>query len=147
VLNGQKRDLKRQVQRAQMEAELAKLRAAAGGGTASTPSGGGAGTVRTVELYGVLNGQTVPLTQAVRVSGNSVAIVPGARVMRGDGPGDGFGLGGTPGKWSAFVGESPASFGLPAGVGVLGSDGSRGYVLNAQFLGLLFGGAWQSVIS
>lgn len=143
----EKRDLKRQVQRAQMEAELAKLRAAAGGGTASTPSGGGAGTVRTVELYGVLNGQTVPLTQAVRVSGNSVAIVPGARVMRGDGPGDGFGLGGSPGKWSAFVGESPASFGLPAGVGVLGSDGSRGYVLNAQFLGLLFGGAWQSVIS
>lgn len=148
-LERQRKELQRQVARNKMEAELAKLRnqltGAPTGGSGS--SSGGGGTMRTVELYGIINGANVPLTQAVRVGGGSVQIVPGARVMRGDGPGDGMGLGGSPGKWSAFVSDSPANYGLPAGVGVLGSDGSRGYVLSAQFLAQLFGSGWSTVIS
>jgi hypothetical protein len=145
-LQNQKKQLQRELQRAKMEAELAKLRGQIPG--ASTPATGGTTTaMRTVELYGMLNGATVPLTQAVRVGSGSVSIVPGARVMRGDGPGDGFGLGGTPGRWSSFYSESPSNHGLPPNIGVIGSDGSRGYVLNSQFLQLLFGGGWMSAIS
>ena len=140
----QRKQLQREVQKAKMEAELAKLR-----GQLTTPptSGGGAGAMRTVELYGVVNGANVPLTQAVRVGGGSVQLLPGARVMRGDGPGDGMGLGGSPGKWSSYVSDSPANYGLPVGVGVLGSDGSRGYALSSQFLALLFGSGWAGAIS
>lgn len=146
-LERQRKQLQREVARAKNEAELAKLRAQLNPQQTTGGGGGGGGSMRTVEIYGVLNGANVPLTQAVRVGGGSVQIVPGARVMRGDGPGDGMGLGGSPGKWSSYVSDSPANYGLPVGVGVLGSDGSRGYVLSAQFLALLFGSGWSSVIS
>ena len=61
--------------------------------------------------------------------------------------GDGFGLGGSPGRWSTLYSQSPADFGLPAAVGVLGSDGTRGWVLSGQFLAQLLGSNWQQVIS
>lgn len=146
-LLAQKKQLQRELQRAKMEAELAKLRGQLPGGGGSTPAGGTTTGMRTVELYGVVNGSTVPLTQAVRVGSGSVQLVPGARVMRGDGPGDGFGLGGTPGRWSNWYSESPSNHGLPPNIGVIGSDGSRGYVLNSQFLQLLFGSGWMAAIS
>ena len=89
----------------------------------------------------------VPLVRAVQQGPTGFVVVPGARVMRGDGPGDGFGLGGSPGRWSTLYNQSPADFGLPAAVGVLGSDGTRGWVLSGQFLAQLLGSNWQQVIS
>lgn len=145
-LDAQKRKLKQELERAKMQAELDKLR-----GQIGQTSGGSSGSttgLRTVEFFGVINGSVVPLSRAVTVGGSGVQIQPGARVMRGDSGADGFGLGGAPGRWSAFYGGSnPADFGLPANVGVLGSDGSRGWVLSSDFLRQLFGSGWQAVIS
>lgn len=150
ALQEQKKTLQRELQKAKMDAELAKLKAQiaqtqAPPVPASVPAQ--AGALRTVELFGVVNGSVVPLTQAVLVTPGAVQVTPGARVMRGDVPTDGYGLGGTPGRWSSFVSESPAAYGLPATIGVIGSDGSRGHVLSAQFLQLLFGSGWMAVIS
>lgn len=148
-LDTEKRKLKLELEKAKMQAELDKLR-----GQISQTSGGGssggttAGGLRTVEFFGVINGTVVPLSRAVSIGGGGVQIQPGARVMRGDSGADGFGLGGSPGRWSNFYGGSnPAEFGLPANVGVLGSDGSRGWVLSGDFLRQLFGSGWQAVIS
>lgn len=146
-LEKQKAALKRQLAQAQMQAELDKMRAQlnqAQNPGQSAPAGG----LRTVELFGLLNGMTVPLSQAVQVGAGGAQIVPGARVMRGDAPGEGFGLGGTPGRWSMYYGSSsPAEHGLPATTAVMGSDGQRGWVLNSNFLQQLFGAGWASVIS
>jgi hypothetical protein len=91
----------------------------------------------------------VPLAQVVtvdRVTGRA-NIVPGGSVMVGDMPGDGFGLAGSPGRWSAYYGgRSPAEFGLDPDKGVLGSDGSRGWALQASFLSQLFGAGWRATI-
>lgn len=147
-LEAQKKQLQRELQKAKMQAELDKLRSqlgqTTGGGTAPASGGG----LRTIEFFGVMNGSVVPLARAVTVGSGGVQIQPGARVMRGDSAGDGFGLGGMPGRWSMFYGgASPADYGLPSNVGVLGSDGSRGWVLSADFLRQLFGSGWQQVIS
>ena len=145
-LEKQKLELQRQVQRQKLQAELDKLRGQLGGGTGTTGTSGGG--LRTVELFGVINGMAVPLTQAVQVGGGSAQVVPGARVMRGDSPSDGFGLGGTPGRWSSYYGtSSPSEFGLPPTTAVLGSDGQRGWVLTGDFLRQLFGNNWSSVIA
>lgn len=74
-------------------------------------------------------------------------MVPGGRVIVGEAPGEGFGLAGVPGRWAAFYGgRSPAEFGLDADKGVLGSDGSRGWALNATFLAQVFGAGWRAAI-
>ena len=74
-------------------------------------------------------------------------VQPGARVMVGEVPADGFGLAGVPGRWSAYyAGRSPAEFGLDADKGVLASDGSRGWALTATFLSQIFGAGWRAVI-
>jgi len=148
ALADQKKQLQRELAKAKMDAELAKLKAQlAQAQTPVPPAAPPAAALRTVELYGLINGATVPLTQAVTVSQNAVQVNPGAKVMRGDGPADGYGLGGSPGKWSLYVSDSPAAYGLPAGIAVIGSDGSRGHAINSQFLTLLFGSGWLSVIS
>ena len=43
-------------------------------------------------------------------------------------------------------GRSPAEFGLDADKGVLGSDGSRGWVLDARFLSQIFGSGWRMAV-
>ncbi|MBL9009507.1 MAG: hypothetical protein JNJ46_34955 [Myxococcales bacterium] len=142
---------RREAERAKKKAELDKLRGNSGG---SVPGGGGGspapgGAFRTYELFGILGGRTVPLAQVVtvdRVTGRA-NIVPGGSVLVGDMPGDGFGLAGSPGRWSAYYGgRSPAEFGLDPDKGVLGSDGSRGWVLAASFLSQLFGAGWRATV-
>lgn len=146
-LENQKKQLQRELQKAKMQAELDKLRAQLGQ-TSGTQPPTQTGGMRTVELFGVVNGSVVPLTRAVTVGSGGASIAQGARVMRGDAAGDGFGLGGSPGRWAMYYGgTSPADFGLPPNVGVLGSDGSRGWVLNGEFLRQLFGSSWMQVIS
>lgn len=147
--------LEQELRKAKMEAELAKKRAEidklrGGSGSTSTPTGGsGAGAFRTFELFGILNGMNVPLAQVViadRSSGR-YSVVPGGRVIVGEQPNEGYGLAGYPGRWQMYYpGRSPAEFGLDADKGVLGSDGSRGWVLNAQFLSQVFGTNWRAAI-
>lgn len=134
---------------AKKRAEIEKLKQQANGGASNTgvvpPP---AGTFRTYELYGVYNGGTVPLSQVVRKDAyGRFQVVPGGRVMVGDAPTDGFGLAGIPGRWQTwYAGRSPAEFGLDADKAVLGSDGSRGFVLDAGFLSQVFGSGWRGAV-
>ena len=111
--------------------------------------GGGMGSFRTFELFGIMNGMTVPLSQVVscdRVTG-VCTVTPGGRVIVGEQPNEGFGLAGSPGRWQMYYGgRSPAEFGLDADKGVLGSDGSRGWVLDARFLSQIFGSGWRMAV-
>lgn len=157
-LDAQNKQLERELRKARLEAELAKRKAEieklkAGSQVPSTPAPpmGGSGTTgtRTYELYGVLNGMNVPLAQVVQcdTSTGRCSVVPGGRVIVGEQPGEGFGLAGIPGRWQMYYGaRSPAEFGLDADKGVLGSDGSRGWVLTAQFLSQVFGSGWRAAV-
>jgi len=150
----QQKELERELKKAEMEAKLAEQRAKldklrGGGTTTGTPPMGGGGTFRTYELFGVLNGGNVPLSRVVVLDGGTgrYTVVPGGRVIVGEAAGEGFGLAGVPGRWSAYYGgRSPAEFGLDADKGVLGSDGSRGWALNATFLAQVFGAGWRAAI-
>ncbi len=105
-------------------------------------------TFRTYELFGNLNGANVPLNRVVTQDGSTgrYTLVPGARVLVAEAPGEGFGLGGMPGRWSAFYSDSPAQYGLDADKGVLASDGSRGWVVTAAFLSQVFGAGWRAAV-
>ena len=156
-LDDQNKQLERELRKAKLEADLAKKRAEIdklknAGTTTTTPpmgGGGGMGAFRTYELFGILNGMNVPLAQVVICDRNTgrCSVVPGGRVIVGEQPNEGFGLAGAPGRWQMYYGgRSPAEFGLDPDRGVLGSDGSRGWVLNAQFLSQVFGSGWRAAI-
>jgi hypothetical protein len=62
-------------------------------------------------------------------------------------PNEGYGLAGTPGRWSTlYAGRSPAEFGLDADKAVLASDGSRGWALPATLLAQIFGSNWRQAV-
>ena len=106
------------------------------------------GSLKTYEVFGVYNGRPAPLTQAVnfdRATGKVLGVNAGYRVMATDSPSEGFGLAGTPGRWSSFVTQSPLFYGLDPDRGILAWDGSRGQVLNASYLLQLFGDWRQAV--
>lgn len=150
-LDRQKRQLENELKKAKNEAELAKIRAqidAARGSTTTSPPPVVTGAFRTYELFGILNGASVPLNRVVTVDGSGrVSVMGGARVMIGESATDGFGLGGVPGRWQMYYpGRSPAEFGLDADKGVLGSDGSRGWVLAGTFLAQVFGPNWRTAL-
>jgi len=155
-LADQQKLLERELKKAKLEAELAKkraeiekLKAAANPTPAPTPGMPSGGAFRTYELFGIVNGMNVPLSQAVICDANTgrCSVVPGGRVIVGEAPNEGFGMGGVPGRWQQYYGaQSPAQFGLDADKGVLGSDGSRGWVLNGQFLSQVFGGGWRQAV-
>lgn len=154
-LDAQNKQLERELRKAKLEAELAKKKAEIdklkNGGTTTTTTGttGSPGALRTYELFGILNGMNVPLAQVVMLDGNTgrYAVVSGGRVIVGEQPGEGFGLGGFPGRWQVYYGgRSPAEFGLDPDKAVMGSDGSRGWALNAQFLSQVFGSGWRAAI-
>jgi hypothetical protein len=157
--------LQQAIDKAKQDAELKKyedeLARIQNGGTdpAASSSGGTnpygnvppapAPTFRTYELFGILNGMNVPLAQVVICDRNTgrCSVVPGGRVIVGEQPNEGYGLAGLPGRWSAYyAGKSPVEFGLDADKGVLGSDGSRGWVLTGQFLQQVFGTNWRAAI-
>lgn len=158
ALDKMRADLELQKAKLQGEQELNKLRAdiaAMQGGANGSPYGGspyggipgGITGLRTYEVFGILNGNKVPLAMVAVNQGGRYVQVPGARVLVGDAPTDGFGLAGVPGAWSSlYPGQSPANFGLDADKGVLGSDGTRGWVLTADFLTQVFGPSWRSQI-
>jgi hypothetical protein len=105
--------------------------------------------LKTYEVFGVYNGRPAPLTQAVnfdRATGKVLGVNAGYRVMATDSPSEGFGLAGSPGRWSSFVTQSPLFYGLDPDRGILAWDGSRGQVLNASYLLQLFGD-WRQGLS
>ena len=153
--------LKSEMERAKVAAEEQKLReelARMRGGstldptmptptTTPTPMPTG-GSMKTYEVFGVLNGRPAPLTAAVnfdRATGRVLGVNAGYRVMATDSPSEGFGLAGSPGRWSSFVSQSPQFYGLDPDRGILAWDGSRGQVLNASYLLQLFGDWRQAV--
>ena len=145
------RELDRDMKKAEAEAKLAEQRAKLDqmrGSSAGTPPQS-SGTFRTYELFGVLNGGNVPLSQVVLCDANTgrCSVVPGGRVLVAESPGEGFGLAGVPGRWSTiYSGRSPTEFGLDADKGVLASDGSRGWVVTAAFLSQVFGAGWRAAV-
>jgi hypothetical protein len=85
------------------------------------------GALRTFEVFGIVGGRLAPMTSAITNNGGRWSVVPGASVMITEAPNEGYGLAGTPGRWSSlYAGRSPAEFGLDADKAVLASDGSRG---------------------
>ena len=138
--------LDRELANAKLEADRAKKRAEIDklkGGAATTTTTGPTPVTgfRTYELYGSLNGATVPLSSVV----SNGRVVPGGRVMVGEAPNDGFGLGGSPGRWREFYPSTPPeSLGLPPGVGILVFDGVRGHALDPATLQRLLGPDWRS---
>lgn len=154
ALERMKAELELQKTKLQGEMELNKLRsdiaAMQNGGSAAggSPYGSGsAGGLRTYEVFGLLNGQKVPLAQVAKNVNGSYQQVPNSRILVGDAPSDGFGLAGVPGAWpTLYPGQSPATFGLDADKAVLGSDGVRGWVLDSNFLTSAFGPNWRSQI-
>lgn len=157
-LDEQNKQLERELKKVRMETELAKKRAEieklkGGGQTPGMPpmggGGSGMGMFRTYELFGILNGMNVPLAQVVVCDSATgrCSVVPGGRVIVGEQPNEGFGLAGFPGRWQMYYpGRSPVEFGLDPDKAVLGSDGVRGWVLNAQFLSQVFGSGWRAAI-
>jgi hypothetical protein len=152
-LERQKRELKLALESAKTEAELAKMRAqieaAKNGG--QTPQGSGmppmSGALRTFEVFGIVGGRLAPMTSAVINNGGRWSVVPGASVMVTEAPNEGFGLAGTPGRWSQlYGGRSPAEFGLDADKAVMASDGSRAWALPATLLAQIFGGNWRQAV-
>ena len=154
--------LKVEMERAKVAAEEQKLREELarmrGGGstldptmpttnTTPTPMPTG-GSLKTYEVFGVYNGRPAPLTQAVsfdRATGRVLGVTAGYRVMVTDSPSEGFGLAGSPGRWSSFVTQSPLYYGLDPDRGVLAWDGSRGQALPAAYLSQLFGD-WRGAV-
>lgn len=151
-LESMDKNLDRELEKARKDAEIARKReeldklrgtsTPSGGGTTSSPPG-----FRTFEIYGMMGGARVPLTTAVSMATGGPVVQPGARVIVSDNPGEGFGLGGTPGRWGTYyAGRSPAEFGLDPDKAVLASDGSRGWALTSAFLSQLFGSGWRATI-
>ena len=103
---------------------------------------------RTLELYGQLGGQNVPLSQVLTEQGGGFAVVPGGVVLGGESPGEGFGYGGTPGRWTeASGGQPPTAFGQDAQLGIVGFDGARAWPVPASTLAQIFGTNWRGSLS
>ena len=103
-------------------------------------------TFRTYEIFGRQDGRSVPLPIAPTVS-----VPQGLTILIGDGPIDGFGLAGTPGRWRDFYGDrSPTDFGQDADRAVMYWEqtisGGRGVVFPAAALTRLFGPEWRKTV-
>lgn len=147
-LEAAKRKAEADLRKARQEAELAKMRAEVEklkAGTTSdgtTPAG-----FRTVELFGQVGGQKVPLSQVLTQQGGRFAVVQGGQVLGGEAAGEGFGYGGAPGRWAeASGGQPPTAFGQDPSVGIVGFDGSRAWPIPASTLEQIFGN-WRAVLS
>jgi hypothetical protein len=152
ALAAEKRKIDMDLRRAKNEAELAKARAeidklkagaAAGAAGAGMPAG-----FRTIELFGQMNGQNVPLSQVLSEQGGGFVVVAGGAVLGGESAGEGFGYGGTPGRWAeASGGQPPTAFGQDATMGIVGFDGARAWPVPASTLAQIFGANWRGSLS
>ena len=103
--------------------------------------------VRTYEIFGKNQGRVVPLAQILKLRAGRKQLSPGAQILITDQDSQGFGLGGEPGMWDdLYPGVSPAVYGLEPDMAVMGSDGSRGWVMDAHYLAMIFGADWRRVV-
>ena len=103
---------------------------------------------RTIELFGQISGQNVPLSQVLTQQGGGFAVVPGGAVLGGESPGEGFGYGGAPGRWAeASGGQPPTAYGQDAALGIVGFDGARAWPVPASTLAQIFGANWRGSLS
>jgi len=103
--------------------------------------------VRTYELFGKHKGRLVPLAEILRIRAGIKQLTPGAQVLVTDQESQGFGLGGEPGLWQdMYPGVDPTLYGLDADRPILASDGSRGWVVDAHYLAMIFGAQWRRVV-
>lgn len=106
-----------------------------------------AGVGWTYELYGLFNGQPVPLSSVLQYSRNSYSVRRGGRVLVGESPADGFGFGGSPGQWSTLLpGVSPTAYGQDPGRGIVGFDGRQAWPIPQKTLNQIFGYNWRQTI-
>ena len=103
--------------------------------------------VRTYEIFGRHKGRVVPLAEILQVRAGQRQLTPGAQVLLTDQESQGFGLGGEPGLWEdLYPGVDPALYGLDSDKPILASDGSRGWVVDAHYLAMIFGVNWRRVV-
>lgn len=147
-LEATKRKAEAELRKARQEAELAKIRAemerlkSGTTGDGTTPAG-----FRTIELFGQIGGQKVPLSQVLTQQGGRYVLAAGGQVLGGEAAGEGFGYGGAPGRWAeASGGQPPTAFGQDPSVGIVGFDGSRAWPIPASTLEQIFGN-WRAVLS
>lgn len=100
--------------------------------------------VSTIEIFGMLLGLKVPLAVIYRPGRG---VLPGAKVLIAEQPDEGFGYAGKPGRWrEVYADKRPDDFGLPTDLAVVVFDGKRAWPVKAQYLAMLYGDKWQSVI-
>jgi len=110
------------------------------------PSNAGS-IVRTYELFGRHKGGLVPLADILRIRAGNKQLTPGAQVLVTDQASQGYGLGGEPGLWpDLYPNVDPALYGLDSDKPILASDGSRGWVVDAHYLAMIFGAHWRRVV-
>ena len=103
--------------------------------------------VRTYEVFGKHQGRVVPLAEILKIRAGVKHLTAGARIFITDQDSQGFGLGGEPGLWEElYPGVSPAVYGLEPDRAVMASDGSRGWVMDAHTLAMIFGADWRRVV-
>ena len=103
--------------------------------------------VRTYEVFGKHQGRVVPLAEILKIRAGVKHLTVGARIYITDEDSQGFGLGGEPGLWDElYPGVSPAAYGLEPDQAVMASDGSRGWVMDAHTLAMIFGADWRRVV-
>ena len=103
--------------------------------------------VRTYEIFGRHQGRLVPLSEILRICAGNKQLTPGARILITDQESQGFGLGGEPGLWEdLYPGVDPELYGLDSEKPILASDGSRGWVVDAHYLAMVFGAHWRRVV-
>ena len=111
------------------------------------PSESPAMVVRTYEIFGKLKGRVVPLAEILQIRAGVKHLTPGGQIFLTDQDSQGFGLGGEPGMWGdLYPGVNPAIYGLDPDGPVLASDGSRGRVVDAHYLAMIFGADWRRVV-
>ena len=103
--------------------------------------------VRTYEVFGKHKGRVVPLAEILKIRAGIKHLAAGARIFVTAEDSQGFGLGGEPGLWDElYPGVSPAAYGLEPDRAVMASDGSRGWVMDAHTLAMIFGANWRRVV-
>ena len=101
----------------------------------------------TIEAFGQLGGRNVPLIQVLANQNGRFALVAGGSVLGGESPGEGFGFGGSPGRWNdASGGQSlrPSARSQPQDRRFRWLARSSCAVSHAR---QLFGGNWRAVLS
>ena len=103
--------------------------------------------VRTYEVFGKYKGRVVPLAEILKIRAGVKHLTAGARILITAEDSEGFGLAGEPGLWDElYPSVSPAVYGLEPDRAVMASDGSRGWVMDAHTLAMIFGADWRRVV-